>query len=74
MDCPICLDETKNKFKIITPCEHTFCLDCFIKIKKNICPMCRKTFDKGKYFKDNNLEENIKIFDETDFYYTEPLF
>ena len=46
--CIICF--TKNKYPLITPCNHTFCSKC---IFKNIslgnfkCPLCRKNLIKN---------------------------
>ena len=45
--CPICQDDyTKDRNCQITPCGHEFHSWCFHKwfVRKNTCPMCRKTF------------------------------
>jgi Holliday junction resolvase RusA-like endonuclease len=52
-ECPICLTDDINTFKITTPCKHVFCLECFIKLKQYTCPTCRNDFQ-------NILPKNIK--------------
>lgn len=42
-ECTVCIEE---KNPLILPCGHTVCFDCVPKLKKDICPMCRKTFKK----------------------------
>ena len=45
-DCPICLEQLKNKKCIETECEHLFheeCLTASMQIAMK-CPMCRKNF------------------------------
>lgn len=37
-ECVICYDNTTNT----TQCDHCVCLECWIKIKNNKCPVCRK--------------------------------
>ena len=38
--CSICLtQETQTK----TPCGHTLCFPCWIKLEKKICPLCRRS-------------------------------
>ena len=44
MDCPICLTSAKGEFKIKMPCNHAFCLRCFLKLPNTLCPMCRRDF------------------------------
>ena len=46
MDCPICLTSAKGEFKIKTPCNHAFCLRCFLKLPNTLCPICRQDFKK----------------------------
>ena len=43
--CNICQEDTENN-KVITPCEHIFCGECFFKWmqEKPNCPLCRKEF------------------------------
>ena len=52
IECPICLNTLKNKFKITTPCNHQFCLDCFLTIYSINCPICRSDFK-------NNLNDKV---------------
>ena len=45
-DCPICKNPLPSLRRVVTPCDHYFCTECFfkwIKEGKN-CPLCRKTF------------------------------
>jgi hypothetical protein len=43
MDCCVCF-ETKTYLIFKTICNHTICLECFLKLKKIKCPMCREKF------------------------------
>lgn len=44
-ECPVCLEEfNKNTFKILTPCNHLYCLNCFINLYDTRCPLCRMNF------------------------------
>lgn len=65
MACNICLKEYKNIIRIITTCNHTFCLDCLSKLNK--CPYCRKDLKVEIYFE----KEEDKKFVTSDFYYTD---
>ena len=46
MECAICLSKMEKMFSIKTPCEHEFCLKCFLKCNNTICPLCRKDYFK----------------------------
>lgn len=60
--CFICFESTKNEFTITTPCKHTLCLRCFLKLKKTECPMCRKDFiNKLPIMLDNHFDNKKKI-------------
>jgi tetratricopeptide (TPR) repeat protein len=37
-DCPICFD---HRLQIDIHCGHTFCTDCYAKVYKKVCPLCR---------------------------------
>lgn len=52
-ECPICLSDEKHIFKITTSCKHIFCLECFVKLKDFLCPLCRKDFE-------NNIPSEIR--------------
>ena len=41
-ECSICYD-TKQKYCIVTPCKHFFCIECINKwlLRKKSCPNCR---------------------------------
>ena len=58
MDCPICLTRAKGEFKIKTPCNHAFCLRCFLKLSNTLCPLCRRDFK-------NELPGYLKLHFET---------
>ena len=45
-ECPICLSDVNNVFKVTTSCKHVFCLQCFVKLKDFLCPLCRKDFEE----------------------------
>lgn len=64
-ECPICLIELENKFSVNTPCNHIICLECFVNLINNECPLCRKLFRKKpvsiikqKFKDDFKLNEN----------------
>ncbi len=40
-ECPICFENLKGLFKITTPCDHTYCLKCFLGLLNKTCPLCR---------------------------------
>lgn len=42
--CPITLE--KLKYPIVLLCGHTFEKECIVQLKKSICPLCQKFFDK----------------------------
>ena len=54
MECPICLQEIKNK--ITTHCNHRYCDICIIShlLIKNTCPICRSVCEY------NQLMDQIK--------------
>ena len=84
MECPICLIDTKNEFNITTPCNHTLCLGCFLKLKKMLCPICRNDlkdklpkfiiayFNKKKE-KEKNTQAAYNLIDLNDQYEFPPL-
>lgn len=45
--CPICYEKVSEKNKFIGKCDHQFCFDCILTLKKSkhanndCCPMCR---------------------------------
>jgi hypothetical protein len=60
--CVICYINTKEKEIIYSECEHSYCIDCFSKIKK--CAICRKILNKTKLFIE--LEQKIKSMNSVD--------
>ena len=60
-ECPICY-EIINNGSVTTPCNHTFCYNCYMqfydKTNKRDCPLCRKNIQSKKIdFNDNILIE-----------------
>ena len=47
--CGICWSKVGSK-RVITPCKHLYCTDCFFKwMKENRnCPACRENFDDAE--------------------------
>jgi hypothetical protein len=46
IECPVCLENLFDLCVVETPCQHRFCLHCFVKWLKPECPMCRRSFSK----------------------------
>lgn len=40
MECFVCFDPLDDDI-YCGPCDHTFCMDCYFKLRKLECPMCR---------------------------------
>ena len=40
-DCAICLGPMGCTFRVITPCDHIFHVNCFNKLINTQCPLCR---------------------------------
>lgn len=48
MECFICFDPIGDDiFK--GPCQHSFCMDCYYKLQKLECPMCRRKLKKDRH-------------------------
>lgn len=43
VECPICLNDIAG-LRVTTPCSHTFCIDCVLRLHSDTCPMCRAPF------------------------------
>ena len=72
MECVICYEETNEK----TRCNHSLCLNCKTKLKKNECPYCREELISSSFkiqmafshfvylfgdrFKDNKYYNDLK--------------
>lgn len=77
MECPICLDPLKNKTKIITKCNHTFCIECFFNLYEPVCPLCRKNLKDSltskplavilKNNKNEKPKSTVNIYNDIDF-------
>ena len=59
MNCSICLENDKTKFKVLDCC-HKLCTDCYDKLVKNTCPFCR-TIISGKEEKDYGIKSSYDI-------------
>jgi len=46
VECPVCLENLFDLCIVETPCQHRFCLHCFVKWTKPECPLCRRSFTK----------------------------
>ena len=46
MECFVCFEEFGKDDMFISPCNHSFCMDCYYKLKKFECPMCRGKLKK----------------------------
>ena len=57
-DCPVCLEVMKTPVSLA--CGHNFCCKCLhsVYIRKNKCPVCRRTI-YSSHFKVNSLLEYI---------------
>ena len=47
MECPICLECEEERCRLYFPCKHHMCLDCFVRLAKLECPMCRFNLAKS---------------------------
>lgn len=45
--CIVCYENTTT----ITSCNHHLCIDCWTKLKKNYCPVCREYLSMKDYEK-----------------------
>ena len=48
IDCPICFEECDNVYFYCSQCGNNSCIECFMKMDIEICPMCRG--DKFTFF------------------------
>ena len=46
-NCELC-GVDQNKFIPCDCCHHSICKDCYHKLKKGVCPYCRKEYDQSK--------------------------
>ena len=45
IECEICIqsyDHNKNRPMSLYPCPHTICLECFTKLERSKCPICKE--------------------------------
>jgi len=40
-ECPICFEVLASKIRLVTPCGHSACLECFVQLDPKVCPLCR---------------------------------
>ena len=67
-ECPICFEKLKGLFKITTPCNHIFCLNCFVGLLDKKCPLCRADVRLRKDTRDKlHKKLNNTMFNESDF-------
>lgn len=67
-ECPICQKEIKSDSKVVTPCDHTFCTQCFFEwiMEGKNCPLCIYNFisssqtDTEELLSDLMAEVNIE--------------
>lgn len=47
MQCPVCYEpyDISDRRPKITPCGHTFCLQCLLLFESSECPTCRTSFE-----------------------------
>ncbi|CAD5211480.1 unnamed protein product [Bursaphelenchus okinawaensis] len=65
LSCPVCYNVYSDA-PLVLPCGHTFCTDCLKQINERntneigaSCPICRKSFIRGKSYPKNYLVESI---------------
>ena len=44
MHCLLCHEDYSDKIQVFLPCSHTLCLNCFIYVTNNKCPVCNIDF------------------------------
>ena len=52
-ECSVCMETTKRK----TICKHPLCMQCFFKLTKPRCPLCRKCIVEDDYHEDHDDED-----------------
>ena len=76
IECPICYNTYyKNETETVTTkCNHTFCNNCFIKLKifkSTKCPLCRRNIFRIKLNRNvNNKRDLIEVLFAGIVYYT----
>jgi hypothetical protein len=45
-NCPIC--KSQKVRNVLVPCGHTYCESCISQLKRNLCPLCRKTYQTSQ--------------------------
>ena len=77
-ECPICLDKFNNiSIKLTTPCNHEYCLKCFMDFYDTKCPLCRKELKNNlpdkmldiilKNTKNERPNKGLNIYNRMDF-------
>ena len=49
MECFICFEPIGDEDLFKGPCNHSFCMDCYYKLRKLECPMCRAMLKKDRH-------------------------
>ena len=66
-ECPICLEQKKQKQNKTLPCNHSVCFECYNKLLQHkifSCPMCRynfKTDVENIYYKIRKRRRNLTL-------------
>lgn len=45
-NCPVC--KSQKVRNVLVPCGHTYCESCITQLKRNLCPLCRKTYQTSQ--------------------------
>lgn len=48
--CCLCLESQDNKIRITLVCGHTMDYNCFLNLRRALCPLCRKEIDTPTQF------------------------
>jgi hypothetical protein len=56
--CCFCNDAKFKEF-VLMPCSHVICINCFVKVTKNVCKVCRMKFYVFMELSHNDLIGNV---------------
>lgn len=57
-ECPVCLEPKEQA--TMRPCGHKMCMDCFSRMTKKICPLCRSPIEQMIKFTSSDTGEQIE--------------